>query len=184
MNYVEPIRDLNIVNAIVSDLKDKPDKKYYILFCIGIYSGLRVSDILPLRVTDVRDKDEIRLYEKKTGKLRTYPIPAPLKRVLRAYCRGKKGHEYLIPNPRDGSHIKRGWAWAVIKNACERYHLHRVGTHTMRKTFGYHFYMKYGDVSMLMEIFNHSHESITLRYLGINKKIVDEAILGFNPFKL
>ncbi len=183
MNYVEPIREPNIVDAITSDLKDY-DVKYYILWCVGISSGLRVSDILTLRVTDVRDKDEIRLYEQKTGKFKTFRISNSLKRVLRAYCRGKKGHEYLVPNPRTGQPITRVQAWRVINRFGSKYGLKHIGTHTMRKTFGYHFYMKYGDVSMLMEIFNHSHESITLRYLGINKKIIDDSMEHFSPFKM
>ena len=172
MKYVEPIRDLNIVNAVTSDLKEY-DIRYYVLWCIGISSGLRVSDILTLRVCDVREKDEIRLYEQKTGKLRTFRISTSLKRVLRAYCRTKKGHEYLVPNLRTGQPITRVQVWRVINKIAKRYGLKRIGTHTMRKTFGYHFYTKHGDVSMLMEIFNHSHESITLRYLGINKKIIE-----------
>ena len=130
------------------------------------------------------EKDEIRLYEQKTGKYRTFRISTSLKRVLRAYCRNKKGHEYLVPNPRTGQPISRVQAWRVINKFARRYGLKHIGTHTMRKTFGYHFYTKHGDVSMLMEIFNHSHESITLRYLGINKKIIDDSMEHFSPFKL
>ncbi|PFM44229.1 integrase, partial [Bacillus cereus] len=45
-----------------------------------------------------------------------------------------------------------------------------LGTHTMRKTFGYWFYKQTKDIAMLQEILNHSTLQITLRYIEINKE--------------
>lgn len=47
--------------------------------------------------------------------------------------------------------------------------LREIGTHSMRKTFGYHYYKKTKDVALLMDLFNHSSQSVTLRYIGINQ---------------
>jgi integrase len=58
LNTVEPIRDMDIVLDIADYLKSKNERDY-VLFMFGIYSGLRISDILPIRVRDVRDKDFI-----------------------------------------------------------------------------------------------------------------------------
>nr|WP_231690017.1 tyrosine-type recombinase/integrase [Cytobacillus solani] len=55
-----------------------------------------------------------------------------------------------------------------------------MGTHTLRKTFGYHFYQKYKDVAVLQQIFNHSSPAVTMRYIGINQDIMDEAVDGFS----
>ncbi|WP_342668518.1 tyrosine-type recombinase/integrase [Cytobacillus solani] len=55
-----------------------------------------------------------------------------------------------------------------------------IGTHTLRKTFGYHFYQKYKDVAVLQQIFNHSSPAVTMRYIGINQDIMDEAVDGFS----
>ena len=49
----------------------------------------------------------------------------------------------------------------------------RIGTHTLRKTFGYHCYQKYDDVVLLQKIFNHSSPQITLRYIGIEQEDID-----------
>ena len=65
MNFVEPIRDLKTVHDIAEYLKEQHEK-YYVMFMIGIYSGLRISDILKLKVRDVRGKDAIKLREKKS----------------------------------------------------------------------------------------------------------------------
>jgi site-specific recombinase XerD len=55
----------------------------------------------------------------------------------------------------------------------------RLG-YTLRKTFGYHFYQRTKDVATLQMIFNHSHPSITLRYIGINQDLMDEAVDHFS----
>jgi len=51
-----------------------------------------------------------------------------------------------------------------------------IGTHTMRKTFGYWFYKQTKDVAMLQEILNHSTPQITLTYIGINKEEKDNIL--------
>lgn len=70
MNTVEPIRDLDVVMDIAEYLKGKSDRNY-VMFMFGIYTGLRISDILKFRVRDVRDKDAVYIREKKTGKVLT-----------------------------------------------------------------------------------------------------------------
>ena len=65
-------------------------------------------------------------------------------------------------------------------NSCKEAGLQeRVGTHTMRKTFGYHHYQKFKDVAMLQKIFNHSSPQITLRYIGIEQDQIDESYSNF-----
>ena len=89
MNFVEPIRDKTTVQDIADYLKER-DEKYFIMFLIGIYSGLRISDILKLKIRDVRGKDEIKIREKKTGKEKIFPVNAELKKPLAAYCEKHK----------------------------------------------------------------------------------------------
>lgn len=88
MNYVEPIRDPNLVKDICVWLKEK-NPRNFIMFYMGIYSGLRISDILMLKVGDVRNKDSINIREKKTGKQKIYTINPLLKKELRYYCEGR-----------------------------------------------------------------------------------------------
>ena len=62
MNTVQPIRDLTKIKKIESILK-KQNYRNYILFRLGIYSGLRISDILKLKVKDVRNQDYFNPYQ-------------------------------------------------------------------------------------------------------------------------
>lgn len=67
MNTVEPIRDINTVMDIADYLKSRSERNY-VMFMFGIYTGLRISDILKFRVRDVKGKDAIYLREKRQGK--------------------------------------------------------------------------------------------------------------------
>lgn len=62
----------------------------------------------------------------------------------------------------------------------KRIGLEEIGTHTMRKTFGYWHYQQYKDVAILQEIFNHSSPSVTLRYIGINQDNIDKSYMNFS----
>ena len=54
-----------------------------------------------------------------------------------------------------------------------------IGTHTVRKTFGYHYYRSTKDIATLMEIFNHTSQQITKRYIGISEKEISETFKNF-----
>lgn len=182
MNYVEPIRDINKVMDIENYLKKKDDK-YYIMFELGIYTGLRISDILKLKVKDVKNKNSISIKEQKTRKQKVFGINPLLKKELKWYCEDKDGEEYLIKS-REGYNksISREMAYKVIKAAGIEVGIYDLGTHSLRKTFGYHFYMKYKDIVLLQKIFNHVDPSITLRYIGIAQDAIDEKIRDFRIY--
>ena len=76
--------------------------------------------------------------------------------------------------------LDRVSAYYLIRNACENAGLQeRIGTHSMRKTFGYHHYQQYKDVVLLQKIFNHSSPQITLSYIGIEQDQIDFSYKNF-----
>lgn len=175
MNFVQPIRDLEIIDGIKRYLKET-NMRNYILFVTGIYTGLRISDILQLKVGDVK-KDRISLRETKTKKLKSMPIHPELKRIFKSYLADKQDHEYLIKS-RKGKNkpIKREMAYKILRQVADEFGLESIGCHTMRKTFGYHFHKITNNSEMLREIFNHSDVSITRKYIGIEQDTIDQAI--------
>lgn len=56
----------------------------------------------------------------------------------------------------------------------------KIGTHTLRKTFGYHAYKNGVDLSLLMRIFNHSSQAVTLRYIGITQDQIDDVYINLD----
>lgn len=179
MNTVQPIKDIQSIRDMYDYLKYKNERDA-LLFATGIYTGLRISDILLLRVRDVRDKEYIILREKKTGKEKRIKINRFLKKQYEAYIKDKKNYECLFHGKeRLNKPISRQQVYNILNRAAEDVGIaDRIGTHTMRKTFGYHYYKKTKDIAMLQKLFNHTHPSITLRYIGVTDesmaKVYDE----------
>ena len=180
MAMVQPIRDIKDIENMKRVLK-KSGQRDYMLFLTGINTGLRISDILKLKVSDVKGKSHISIKEKKTGKNKRLLLNAPFKVELDEYIADMQDDEPLFKSQKgDNKPIGVVRAWGLLKDAAEKCDLDEIGTHTLRKTFGYHFYQQYKDVALLQDIFNHSSPSVTLRYIGINADIVDTAISIFN----
>lgn len=182
MNTVQPIRDKSVVVDIGEYLKER-SMRNYVMYMIGIYSGLRIGDILKLRVRDVRGVDAIAITEQKTGKEKKFPVNGDLKRVISAFVQDKKDYEYLIKSTMPGvynSPITRQQAYNILHRAGHQFGVEGLGTHSMRKTFGYHFYKQTGNLGMLMKIFNHSSEYVTLAYIGAAQDDMMSAMKQFS----
>ncbi len=178
MNFVQPIRNLEKVDKMKIYLRDKSERDY-ILFLLGITIGLRISDILSLKKEDLL-KSHIDIVELKTRKHKRVKIPGYIKKDLLAYINQLSDGSYVILS-RQGNNrpIDRSTAYRILRDAAEHVNLKEIGTHTLRKTFGYHYYKQTKDVAMLQELFNHSDQSTTLKYIGINQDLIDEAMDKF-----
>ena len=87
--------------------------------------------------------------------------------------------EYLFRKSNINKPIGREQAWKIMKNIGDRFGIENLGTHTLRKTFGFHYYKQTGDIATLMQMFNHSKESITLKYIGITQDTMNKARRDF-----
>ncbi|WP_297429282.1 tyrosine-type recombinase/integrase [Clostridium sp.] len=178
MNSVEPIRDMQVVYDIEDYLKEK-NIRDYILFLIGINTGLRISDILKLRSRDIKDskgniKKHIILQEQKTSKDKKIKINDDIRPILKEYLKDKKEYEYIIKSPRGTNKpLSRQQAYRILSGIGETFEMENMGCHTLRKTLGYHYYNKTNDIAGLMNLYNHSSPVITLRYIGINQDTND-----------
>ena len=96
-------------------------------------------------------KTHIDLCEKKTGKQKRFPINPKLAKLLNFYTKKKDDDEPLFVSQKRGR-LDRSQVYRVINEACEAVGIDaNVGTHTMRKTFGYHHYKQFRDVAMLQK---------------------------------
>ena len=79
-----------------------------------------------------------------------------------------------------GNRLDRIEAYKILNRACKVSGISiNIGTHTLRKTFGYHFYKKYKDIVLLQKIFNHSTPNVTLRYIGIEEDEIYKRYMEF-----
>ena len=178
MTTVEPIRKKEDIKKVENILLSQ-SKRDLLLFAIGTNCGLRISDILRLNVGDVRDKTHIQITEKKTGKFKKFPINSKLKPMIDDFIKGRRNTEPLLLS-HWGHRLDRTTAYYIIRYACEKAGLQdKIGTHSMRKTFGYHHYQQFKDVVILQKIFNHSSPQITLRYIGVEQDEIDDSYKNF-----
>ncbi len=199
MGRVDPIRDAHTLIAVKKILKQMSLREWA-LFAFGINAALRISDLLALQVGDIVNsdgsiRDELDTTVAKTGRHLKVHLPPNAQDALREYL--EKGHPFptkldapLFPaNPSFVRHktadtpprkpVSRQWVNKVLKEAVERVEPDlNVGSHTMRKTWGYHAHLPLGTI---MDKLGHRSPSVTLRYLGINDDEVKRATLVTCP---
>lgn len=183
-NLVEPIKSKKDLEKIEAYL-EKRNKRNRLIFVFGINTGLRVSDILGLNVEDVKNKSYIEIREKKTGKYKRFPLNSKLKALIKDYLKEREnlyaiGAETPLFVGKKHHRLHRSQVYRFLNEACEQLGIAvNIGTHSMRKSFGYHFYKKFNDVALLQKILNHSSPAITLRYIGIEQDEIDNSYYNF-----
>ena len=132
--------------------------------------------------------EEVDLTGKKTGKYKRFPLNAKLKALIKDYLINDRCKSYALSENeplflgKKHCRLDRSQVYRFLNEACKQLGITaNVGTHTMRKSFGYHFYKKYNDVALLQKILNHSSPAITLRYIGIAQEEID---FSYNNFEL
>ncbi len=178
MKYVEPIREKVWLEEFTRYFENQ-NQRDYVMFMTGIHTGLRISDILTLRVKDV-EGTHLMIQEKKTGKYKRIIITPVLKRIFKDYCEDKKRTDYLFVSRHKtktgkSKPIDRTTAYKILRKAAHDLgYTEPFGTHSLRKTFGYTFYQKYKDVGALQKLFNHDSQTTTLFYIGAAQDDLDE----------
>ena len=181
---VEPIIDLKSVKSIKKILSDAPRDK--LLFVMGVNSGLRVQDLLALKIGDVKDVqigERITLREKKTGKENVIILNKETKAALDGYLatvkdddehflfKSRKGRNYPLTTYAVTKYVKK---WTEAINLKGNY-----GAHSLRKTWTYHQRKTFGvSWEVLAKRLNHSSPSITRRYLGVQEEEVEEILMN------
>jgi integrase len=138
MEYVEPIRDRGQLENMKKYLRERSIRNW-LLFILGINSGLRISDLLSLKVMDVRGRDRIAIREKKTGKAKDFPLSDSCKKAVSEYLSVMElTNGVLFPSRKvRGSSgtgaISRQQAYEAINEAARAVGLTcKIGTHTLR----------------------------------------------------
>jgi integrase len=170
---VEPIKNLKDIKAIKKLLADKP--RDLALFTVGINTNLRASDLLSLKVGQVRGlkpMDEIELRERKTGKLRRISLNKACIDVIQKLLasRSYQDHDYLFQSERGGP-LTVPSLTRLVKQWCQAINLKgNYGSHSLRKTWGYQQRVTFGaGIPELMECFGHSTQRQTLGYLCVQR---------------
>lgn len=189
MIAVEPIRDKKKLNDMKIYLKGK-SLRDYTLFVVGINVALRISDLLALTWADLlsdnkRTFKSINLREGKTKKKRKIELNKASQKALSELLETLDDcelNDYIFKS-RESSNkpITRQQALNILKDGANAVGIEdNVGTHTLRKTWGYHAWKQGFSPALIMETLNHSNLNMTKRYLGIRQDDINALYEGLN----
>lgn len=188
MKAVEPIRDPRKINAMKRYLKGKSIRDY-VLFVVGTNVALRISDLLELTWNDVLDENGdfkiLILKEGKTQKIRNIKLNQSSRKAIGELLETLDTYDIgnYIFKSREGDNkpISRQQALNILKDAAESVGVkENIGTHSLRKTWGYHAWKSGYNPALIMETLNHSNLSVTKRYLGIRQDEINDLYDNLN----
>ncbi|MGM9925561.1 MAG: tyrosine-type recombinase/integrase [Bacillus sp. (in: firmicutes)] len=187
MEYVDALRNTKDIASLKRYLK-KYSERDYVLFVIGINTGLKITEILPLQVKDLMNsqdemKDFIEIPQKEGCTCKEIYVNKQVKAAVRHYVKEKQlvSEDYLFASPKTKQPISRQQAYRVLHDAAEKVGIEgKIGTNSLRKTFGYHAYKKGVAISLLQKYFHHSTRAETLKYIGIAKDEVIKTEIDVN----
>lgn len=161
-----PIKNLEEINMIKDLYKRKNQIRDLLMFTLAINTGLNLIDLLNLRVKDVKGK----LYL-PCGKRKFVPLNDDLRDLIVQATKGLKTKDFLFQN-QWGKKIDRTGVFHCFKNACLELGLSdKYSVASWRKTFGYHYYKKYKDISYLMWMFNQHNVDIAFKFIGVEENM-------------
>lgn len=176
---VKPIKNESQLRRMLEALQDDKSwhgRRIFLLFATGVFTGLRIGDIVGLKVKNVQG-NEIVLIEEKTGKKQRAPINKKLRAIYDVRLEGMAGDDFLFKSrkhykdgqPRHITTRQAQYDMAAIKHKFDI--KEPFGCHSMRKTYGYMMYKHYGmPIEALRDYFNHSNEAVTRRYICIDEE--------------
>lgn len=172
--------DWDQFKSLIGKLERDGEYKYCLLVSIGVFTGLRISDLLQLRFSQFENTDILTVQEKKTNKVRRIKINPDLKVLVnrvKGRMVGTNTDSFIFLNRYETKPIDRSWVNVNLKRIFKAYGIAvegNVSSHMFRKTLGNRVLRlnNYSNESivLLMELFGHSSVALTKRYLGIRER--------------
>lgn len=173
-------------------LKKQNEIVFLAIINIGVNVALRYSDLSKIKFEDIKEGNKIKLKEKKTNKRKIVVLNSvclkEIENLKRFYM--KNGIEikgYLFKSMYKNFIISRIDRPPLIQSINKKFKElssnlgieYNIGTHSLRKTWGYYYYKKTKNIGIIMKILNHSSERITLNYIGITQDVLNKVYVNF-----
>lgn len=179
MSEVEAVKEPDKIKLISYLLKRHFGQQLADIWEVGLNLALRISDLLNERFTDIKG-DRLVLREGKTGKTANILLNAKTLSIIERIRAQHPLHVYLFQSHRHSGAcnkppkpLSRRYVTRALAYVGEDVGL-ALGTHSMRKTRGYHLYKGTKDLARVMRMLRHSSEGVTLRYIGMTQDEIDK----------
>ena len=189
MNEVEAVKTPEQRTQLEAQLLDA-GQIYFDIWKCGVNLALRISDLLTITMADVKALDAnapaLHLVEKKTGKKRKIVVNGAALNIMRRRLDDHPKHRFLFQseavniNRRARQPINRRSVCRVFEKAGQKIAPKvSIGTHSMRKTRGYAMYDAGRSIESICKVLNHSTPAVTMRYIGIDQRDIDQSYVEF-----
>ena len=153
----------------------KPNRRIATILSLEANLGLRISDVLQLRLVDIiRDGDRYRLdiIEQKTKKKREFTVPIEIYSYIQNYAL-----ENNINPAAKLFDISERTVQLHLQLVCDYLELENISTHSFRKYFASSIYVNNNyNIELVRVLLQHSSVVTTQRYIGIQKKEIENAL--------
>ena len=170
--YAREPRRLPVVlsaDEVVRFLEAVPSLKSRTALTTACAAGLRVSEVVALKVADIDSgRMLIRVEQGKGGKDRYVMLSAQLLAILRTYWRLAKPRHWLFPGRDEERPIDQTVLHAACRSACEAAGLTKhVTVHTLRHSFATHLLESGADIRIIQVLLGHTNIATTARYAQV-----------------
>ena len=164
-NYLSP-QEVSRLIQVTENIKHKA-------IIMTIYSaGLRLSEVINLKVSDIRsDQNYIRIEGGKGKKDRNTLLSPTLLKTLRTYFKTYYPSFYLFEGQYGGKYSKRS-VQNIITNAVKKSGIHHATPHTLRHSFATHLVQNGTDITYVKQLLGHGSIKTTEIYLHLSQKEV------------
>ena len=160
-----PIKDKEIIEAIKKEYRKNDNHKELLSFLIAINTGLKINEILSLKVKDVLNKDILAISDSVSNEIRTFILTKEIKELIPIVAKDKKRDNPLFEGVFK-KNLNRIATYLHFNSVCKSLKIEdKYSIASWRKTFAYHYYKQTGDLIKLMNIFHQSTPKQALKYI-------------------
>lgn len=175
VEYKNIITALRTGFILPSNQHIRPNEKVAVALTLEANMGMRINDILHLKLSDIKrngGRYHLNVKEEKTGKLRTFMVPVEIYAFIQQYAIDKG----IKPNQRLFDITTRA-VQNSLKLACKYLEIDGVSTHSFRKFFAQMIYdANDNNIELVRELLQHSSIAVTQHYIGVDSKIIEKAL--------
>ena len=151
--------------------------------------GLRVSELVNLKLSNIYEEDECLLITGKGDKQRWVPINQQALRMMLDYVHYIRSHVHIQPGEekfvflnRRGHHLTRVFVFKFLKAAVEKAGIHKqVSPHSLRHSFATELVQNGADLRAVQEMLGHESISTTEIYTHLSRQYLRETIATYHP---
>jgi len=189
--YLPDTLSFEDVNRLIAVIKNDTDlgRRNHCMVEVLYGCGLRVSELIDLKISNINFKESYLKVEGKGDKSRFVPMASFTSKLIKDYIRdirskykiNKKCEDILFLNSR-GSAMSRVIVFIIIKELTEKAGINKkISPHTFRHSFATHLLQNGADLRYIQEMLGHSSITTTEIYTHLKNEELRDVILNFHP---